>query len=845
MKLCRRGISGTREKEESVREKKHRVIARRAAAEGIVLLENNGVLPLQKGSRLALYGGGARHTIKGGTGSGMVSNRSNVSIDEGLRNAGFIITTDAWLDDYDRDYQECYEKWKSCLYEISEPGNRESLYRAHASHPMQMPKGNEIEKTDTDTAIYVISRISGEGADRKAEKGDYYLSDLEEEELKNITACYRNTIVVLNVGGVIDASFVDHYNIAALVLLSQAGMEGGNALADVLSGEIPPCGRLTDTWAYHYEDYPSSATFSHNNGNIIEEKYYEGIYVGYRYFDTFEVEPRYPFGYGMAYTTFQVETENVAWERQNDSWENNKKICLTVKVTNTGSFAEKEVVQVYVSCPNGKLKKERKRLVAFEKTDLLCPGESETMHLLVPVELLESYRTGKAVYCMEKGAYDFYVGTSSRNTELAARLQISETVETEQLTNICPLLDALKEIQPDPEREARWEKQKDEMWNTKGRNLPLLFLDEKQLVRGKKMRDERAEETAAAKAAELVKKLTPEEKADLVCGRISSGSSEIIGAAAVTVPGAAGETTASLLEKYGVANVVLADGPAGIRIQSHYQKNPADGAVYNMNDYQRFENRIFQTEFLHEDGEDYYQYCSAIPVGTLLAQTFDVNLMEEVGVMIGRELEEFGITLWLAPGMNIHRNPLCGRNFEYYSEDPLLSGKMAAALTKGVQRQYGVGTTIKHFACNNQEENRRGVSSIVSERALREIYLKGFEIAIKESQPKAIMTSYNKINGVHTANSYDLCTTAARNEWGFGGIIMTDWTTTNGDGGSSAAKCIAAGNDLVMPGTLSDRKEILDALTAEKDQYLEEEKLDACAERMLTMIFSSNLYEFI
>lgn len=492
---------------------------------------------------------------------------------------------------------------------------------------------------------------------------------------------------------------------------------------------------------------------------------------------------------------------------------------------------------------------------------------------------------------MEAGDYDFLVGTSSRDVTLAARLTLDKTVETEHLTNICPLLDALKEIQPEEEKEERWRAEREQMWEEKKAEIPLLFLDEKGLIRDGKSAEEmykilkfgetnaaeakecdangcefEAETTEAKedagnckcgaeqpkweerrrrameKAAELARKLTPEEKTALVCGR-SSGSKEIIGAAAVTVPGAAGETTASLLEKYGVANVILADGPAGIRITSHYQKNPSDGSVYKMNMYQRLENRIFGTEFLHDDGEDYYQYCSAIPVGTLLAQTFDTELLEKVGRMIGAELEEFGVTLWLAPGMNIHRNPLCGRNFEYYSEDPLVSGKMAAALTRGVQSRYGVGTTIKHYACNNQEENRRGVSSIISERALREIYLKGFEIAIKESQPKAIMTSYNKVNGVHTANSYDLCTTAARKEWGFAGIIMTDWTTTNADGGSSAAKCIAAGNDLVMPGTDTDRREILNALSAENDQYLEEKDLTACAQRILEMIFTSNSYE--
>ena len=310
----------------------------------------------------------------------------------------------------------------------------------------------------------------------------------------------------------------------------------------------------------------------------------------------------------------------------------------------------------------------------------------------------------------------------------------------------------------------------------------------------------------------VIAAMTLEEKALLVVGDNDEGDrGDIVGYSRKVVPGTAGATCP--IPRLGIPATVLADGPAGLRI-----KQPLPPG-------------------------DPKEFCTSFPVATALAATWNPALVEQVGAAIGNELLEHGCDILLAPALNIHRNPLCGRNFEYYSEDPLVSGKMAAALTRGVQSRYGVGTTIKHYACNNQEENRRGVSSIVSERALREIYLKGFEIAIKESQPKAIMTSYNKVNGVHTATSYDLCTIAARKEWGFAGIIMTDWTTTNADGGSSAAKCIAAGNDLVMPGTDTDRREILDALSAENDQYLEEKDLTACAQRILEMIFTSNSYE--
>lgn len=846
MKLKERGFSGTLSNEISKREIAHRELSRRSAAEGMVLLKNDGVLPLKKGDKLALYGYGARYTIKGGTGSGSVNNRVNVSVDEGLRNAGLIITNDAWLDDYDARYNKAFEEWKKSIYEMAgTPLTFDRLYRAHAANPMQAPAGAPIEKTDTDVAIYVISRISGEGADRKEEKGDYYLSDSEHETLAEITKRYKKTIVVINAGGIIDTNFMDAFNISALIIMSQAGMEGGNALADIVTGAVNPCGRLTDSWAYEYSDYPANETFSHNNGNIIEEKYYEDIYVGYRYFDSFGIKVRYPFGAGLSYTTFTQEPIDISVKKGEAQ--------VKIKVTNTGDVAGKEVVLVFASAPVVKWKKEKRRLVGFAKTKELMAGESEELTVSFKLEMLESWHTARASYYLDEGKYFIMTENAGCDYKMAGALETKELIWTRSFENICPLKDALPKYAPSDEMIKAWREEYEREFLISGKKS--IVIDEyitvdvgnsgvdfdEAGVNG--ILDTENADEYTLRAIETMKKLTLSEKAILCCGRPSAGSAEFIGNAAVTVPGAAGETTPVLLEKYDVANIVLADGPAGIRIQQRYEENKDTHEIYVLDAIEKLENRFFATEFLHEDSIYHYQYCSAIPVGTLLAQTFDKELVEEVGKLIGVELEEFGVTLWLAPGMNIHRNPLCGRNFEYYSEDPVVSGWMAAALTKGVQSLPGVGTTIKHYACNNQEENRRGVSSIVSERALREIYLKGFEIAVKEADPMSIMTSYNKVNGEHTANSYDLITEVARKEWGFTGVVMTDWTTTNADGGSSAAKCIAAGNDLVMPGTQTDIKEIIDAVNCEEDQCLDEQLLDECVVRILRVIFKSNAYE--
>ncbi len=816
--------TGTRSPEMSQREVDHRAIARRAAAEGIVLLKNDGVLPLREGACVGLYGAGARHMILGGTGSGSVNCRPGVTPCQGLLDAGIRVASTGWLDALDRAYASAYEAWKQKIYAMSTPGDFDSLYRTHCANPMQTPEGDPILKEpDADIAVYVISRVSGEGADRHPVKGDYELSDAEERQLREVCEAYEKVVVVLNVGGVIDLGFMDRYPISALVLLSQPGMEGGHALADVLTGRVNPSGRLSETWAMRYEDYPCADTFSHMNGNLMEEKYREGIYVGYRWFDAFEIKPRYPFGCGLSYTDFDAAVSPAGAALKG------KAVEVPVTVTNTGKVPGKAVYFLFAACPDGLRRKERKRLIAYGKTPLLQPGASAVLTLKAGLEQLASWHAGKSAWYLDKGRYRLLLGSDAENLRGVATLTLADMVWGGRQHRLCPLTDALPEFRPTDEADARWAEKLDALF---GGPLPVLAMDgaaEEALEAYSKPAD------LPAPHDPLVEKLTLEEKACLVCGRSRFGEASFIGDAAVQVPGAAAETT-PLLEKHGIPATVLADGPAGIRIDQRYEINPADGSVWMPERYQALESRIFGKEIRHEGAEVYYQFCTAVPVGMVLAQTFDPGVAEEIGALIAREMEEFGVTWWLAPGMNIKRNPLCGRNFEYFSEDPLHVGRTAAALTRGVQAHPGAAVTVKHFACNNQEDNRRGVSSIVSERALREIYLKGFEIAVREASPWAIMTSYNKINGVHTANSRDLCTLAAREEWGFRGVIMTDWTTTNREGGASAAKCVAAGNDLTMPGLASDIREIIDAVNEDNDQSLAVTDLDACCARILTVI---------
>ena len=802
------------------REENLRAVARKAAAEGMVLLENNGILPLKENAALALFGRGARYTIKGGTGSGDVNSRNTVSVDQGLRNAGFRIVNQEYLDRYDTEFAASKERWKEAIYRAAGEGrDPQKLYHAHATFTPELPDLpiRREDVTGADAVIYVISRISGEFADRHAEKGDYYLSGREEAELETLSGFGLPLIVLLNVGGIMDLSFMDQGKISALLLISQPGSEGGNAVADILSGRVNPSGKLTDTYAFRYEDYPSSATFSHRNSQLTEEFYTEGIYVGYRYFDSFDVQPRYPFGYGLSYTSFRAEVCGAGLKGTD--------LMVSVKVRNTGTVPGRQVIQLYAACPSGGLTTERKRLVAFGKTSLLAPDTEEILSLCFSLRLLAVYHERQAAWILQAGTYGIFAGEDARTLLPAVTLSLNKTVTVETTVNICELQEALREICPEqPDMDlARYEFPLPDIAVTETAELLAVQPSFPQLP---------GDPGIAGKAAEIASRMTLRDKACLVVGARSAMAGEIVGSQARSVPGAAGETVS--FEKYGIPGMVLADGPAGVRINPEYEIDRATGEIIPPRDwFEMLEIRFFGKVIRHEGAELRYQICTAVPIGTLLAQSFDTALVEEVGNAVAGELKAFGIAVWLAPGMNIHRNPLCGRNFEYYSEDPVVSGQIAAAITRGVQREPGVGVSIKHFACNNQEDNRMHVNEMVTERTLREIYLKGFEIAVKTSDPLTIMTSYNRINGVHSANNYDLCTQAARKEWGFRGFIMTDWSTTNG-GGSSAAKCIVAGNDLVMPGKDSDIQEIIDAVEGRRLPALTEEKLDESVIRLIS-----------
>lgn len=841
MKAKVRTFNGTTSPEVTQRETDHRKLAREAAAEGFVLLENKDhFLPLAKGSKVGLYGAGAIRTIKGGTGSGDVNERDSVNIFQGMKNAGYDVTSSEWLEDYDKLYVQARLDWKNEIF-TKLNGDDTKFFDAYSATPFFMPSGNPIDEEKAaadgaDTAFFVLARIAGENKDRFDTEGDYFISKEEKAILAQVSRCYKNVVLVINTGGLMDLAFVEEFdNIRSILQYVQAGQEGGNAFADVVSGDVTPSGKMTDTWAKDYYDYPGAEVYSYKSGDLMKEKYEEGIFVGYRYFDTFEVPVRYSFGYGMSYTDFEIRTDDIKVSGRGMM---NPKVSVTVTVTNTGdTYAGKEVVQIYASCPQGRLVKEFRRLAGFGKTKLLAPKESQTMTITFPLYQLTSYEEESASWILEPGMYGIWVGNDLNTSVLSGALELDEKAVMTACENICPLKEELNEIVPDAEkvqaREAAWQKE------VKEKRMSVIELKAAEIPT-EKVDYQPVPEELPGKAGKIVDSLSVDQLAFLATGDPGRAQGNALGSAGISVPGAAAETSPCASEEpWNVTTIALVDGPAGLRLKREYQ---VDNGEIVASDFLAALEGGFFSKPQEKRGTTYYQFCTAIPVGTLLAQSWDVELIKRVGEMIGHEMELFNVTLWLAPGMNIHRNPLCGRNFEYYSEDPLLAGMMAAAMTLGVQKVPGCGTTIKHFACNNQEDNRMGSDSILSERALREIYLKGFEIAVKDAQPMSIMTSYNLINGVHAANCYDTCTKAARDEWGFAGAIMTDWTTTNVQiqGECTAAGCMRAGNDMVMPGLPEDHENIKKELA---DGTLTMAELKRCIYNTVNIILQSNMYE--
>lgn len=819
MKLRKRMFTGAQIPEESERERRHRALAREAAAEGFVLLKNDGLLPLCVEEPVALFGIGAIRTIKGGTGSGEVCQREIVNIRRGMAEAGFYLVSTAWLDEYETLLRREQLRWRDWILSEEKTHDSWDTFNLYAQNPFKMPQARSLRDTDlgdAKKAVYVISRIAGEGVDRRETEGDFRLTAAELEDLRFLGGRGMEIAVLINAGSQVDLSELPEMpGVKAIVFLAQPGMEAGHAVADVLSGKKNFCGKLTDTWTRALEEFPNGNCFSHLSGDVTREEYREDIYVGYRYFDTFGKLPLYCFGYGLSYTNFTVTEPKV-----NPA---GNTVTMTANVTNTGTLAGKEVLQAYAVCPRGELTKEYRRLCGFAKTKELQPGESETVSVTFPVKSLASFHNEKNAWILEKGNYVLELGCSIERAKPAAILRNDQSVVLENTVPVCPLREELETICPD--EAALSARVKKLTADAAAAGVPVIAWNP--VPEEKKAR--RVDEIHAF-ADRLAGELTEEELIALCIGN-NGDKGSMLGSAGIFVPGTAGETTRALEATRGVPCISMADGPAGLRLVNRYQVERKSGEVYGNTFFATLENGLLMPEPRTGDYDTYYQYCTAFPVGVLLAQTWDTALLERVGRAVGEEMQEFDVSWWLAPGMNIHRNPLCGRNFEYFSEDPVVSGCCAAAITGGVQSVPGVGTTIKHFACNNQEDNRTGCNSILTERALREIYLRGFEIAVKDAQPMCIMTSYNLINGVHTANSYDLCTELARKEWGFKGVIMTDWSTTAN--GSTAWKCISSGNDLIMPGERADMDDLRSALSA---GAIGLEELRSCAARLLNVI---------
>ena len=728
-------------------EKEHLEFVLQNAGECTVLLKYDGMFPLKNPGEIAAYGAGLRYTVKGGTGSGEVNSRFTYTIEEGLEKEGFTVVTKDWLDAYDEVRRVAKkEYYKQLKAEAKEKHENPIVYTMGKT--MSEPNHDLTIEKKGDTAIYVVSRNSGEGSDREVKPGDVLLNETEIRDILTLNQLYERFMLVLNVGGVVDLSPV--MEVKNILLLSQLGVDCGKVLADILTGKQNPSGKLTTTWA-KWDDYSKEGTF----GDYNETLYTEGIYVGYRYFDTWKKKPLFPFGYGLSFTQFEHKVKDVAIQKD--------EITIKADVTNAGKYAGKEVLFSFISLPDGKLDKASRELAGFAKTPSLEPGKTCEVSICFKLADFASYDEESASYILEKGETIVSIGNGNSEDTIVAVVSLDETVVTRKTRN-CLGRPSFKDVEA-PKRERL----------SVPADAVRLRIDDSDIACTEVFFDKEYE------IDEKVKKLTDEELVFLEIGNFDPNAKglSIIGNAATHVAGAAGETT-SQLENKGISPLIMADGPAGIRVAKQYYEE--DGKAYDadnngmipqsmlemMNPVAKFiAKKLMGGHKMPKDVVVKEHAATMIPIGTAIAQSFNMDLAEKFGDIVGSEMELMDIHLWLAPALNIHRSILCGRNFEYYSEDPLISGKVAAAITKGVQKHKGCGTTIKHYAANNAETNRYCNNSQVSERAMREIYLRGFEIAVKESQPKAVMTSYNLLNGTHTSEHRGLIEDILRCEYGY------------------------------------------------------------------------------
>ncbi len=728
--------------------------ARAVVAEGIVMLRNEGhVLPLKEGEKIALFGRGQFNYYKSGTGSGGLVNTSYVTgIREALEKSSFALN---------EKLKAVYEEWLK-----ENPFDGGAGWAGEPWFQREMPLTEELVagiREESDTAVVIIARTAGEDQDNKAEAGSYLLTEAEEEMLRLVCGTFERTVVLLNVGNIIDMKWVEAYRPAAVLYVWQGGQEGGNGVLDVLEGKVSPSGKLTDTIARDITDYPSSC----NHGNEKRNLYQEDIYVGYRYFETFAKDKvLYPFGFGLSYTTFAVEAERMKEGQKEGEQGTAGETVFSVKVTNTGETAGKEVVQVYCQAPQGALGKPARSLCGFAKTKELAPGETQTLQLSVPQYRLASYDDGgvtghKSCWVLEAGEYVFYAGTDVRSAAPAGSFTLAETTVIQKSEEACAPVTAFERMKPEAKAEGEYQVSYEAaplrtQSPTERRAARIPECTSYTGDKGYRLSDV---EEGKVSMETFLAQLSDEDLCCMVRGEGMCSPKVTPGTA-----GAFGGVTESL-QNYGIPVACCADGPSGIRMDC--------GSI-----------------------------AFAMPNGACLGSTFNEALSEELFEWEGLELRKNKVDTLLGPGINVHRNPLNGRNFEYFSEDPFVTGRMAAAQLRAMGR-YGVTGTIKHFACNSQEFNRHTVEAVVSERALREIYLKGFEIAVKEGGAYSIMTSYNPINGFWSASNYDMLTTILRGEWGYDGIVMTDWWAKGNDEGTAGkaentAAMVRAQNDLFM-----------------------------------------------